>query len=270
MFDSWNQSRRSVAGRALVVLVSATGCLAAVAYAATAPSAPERGGAHPRLADAAGAGPLVPSARLRGSRPPRPRIVRHPAKTTLSTGVAFRYVDRRPETDFQCKLDDAGWKRCGSRVAYRGLAVGAHRFLVRVEAGRGGLSLPARFAWVQAEPKSFSIAPDLSSLRGLYPGAAPIVVPLVLINPNTAPILVTRLRVSVRADPAACPSAENLELIQATASERTPVKIPAGGSTRLPTAGVAAPAIALRNLPVNQDACQGTQFPLAFSGEAHG
>jgi hypothetical protein len=28
------------------------------------------------------------------------------------------------------------------------------------------------------------------------------------------------------------------------------------------------PAIALRNLPVNQDACQGASFPLAFSGEA--
>jgi hypothetical protein len=33
---------------------------------------------------------------------------------------------------------------------------------------------------------------------------------------------------------------------------------------------VSAPRIALRDLPVNQDDCKGAQFPLAFSGEAHG
>lgn len=266
MFDPWSQSRRSVAGRALVALAGAAACMAAVAYAGATPSALD-GGRSPAASAAAAA---LPHSRQGVSRPPRPRIVRRPAKMTLSTRVAFRYIDRRAGVIFQCRLDGAGWKPCGSRVAYRGLAAGAHRFLVRAEANGGGRSLPARFDWLQAEPKSFSIAAELSGLSRLYPGAPPIALPLVLTNPNPAPIFVTGLRVSVSDDPAACASAENLELIQATASRARPVEIPGGGSVRLPAEGVSAPAIALRNLSVNQDACQGAQFPLAFSGEARG
>jgi hypothetical protein len=260
MFDSWNQSRRATTAKLLVALMSATGCLAAVAYATTTPAGTGRDSAQPRVADAAKDSP----------RPPRPRILRHPAKSTLSTRVSFRYSHRQAGVAFQCKLDDGGWKRCGPRAGYRGLAVGAHQFLVRAEAGAGRLSRPTRFTWVQAQPKSLTIAAELSALSRLYPGAARQPVPLVLSNPNPAPILVTAVRVAVAADPAVCPSAENLELLQSSVSAKKPLPIPAGGSVRLPAPGFSAPAIALRNLPVNQDACQGVQFPLAFSAEARG
>src|SRR5215218_77068 len=146
MFNSWNQSRRAAAAKALVVLVSATGCLAAAAYAASAPSAPGRGDVIRPAARSVEARSLVPGPRTGGGGLARPRIVRHPAKATLSTRVSFRYASRQADVDFACKLDDAGWKRCArTRVAYRGLAVGAHQFFVRVEAG-GAHSRPARFA----------------------------------------------------------------------------------------------------------------------------
>lgn len=270
MFESWNQSRRATVAKLLVALMSATGCLAAVAYATSTPSAPGRGDAIPPTARSVAARALVPEPRTAGARLPQPRIVRHPAGTTLSTRVSFRYASSRADVDFECKLDGAAWKPCGrARVAYRGLAVGPHQFLVRADAS-GERSRPARFAWVQGQPQSFSIVAELSALDRLYPGAPAIAVPLVLTNPNSAPIRVTSLKVSVAADPAACPSGANLELTQSSASERRPVNIPAGGSVRLPAGGVSAPAIALRNLPVNQDACQGASFPLAFSGEALG
>jgi hypothetical protein len=241
--------------------------LAAVAYAT---SMPRHGDSTPPTARGVGARMLVPSLRTAGERPPQPRIVRHPAATTLSTRVSFRYASSRADVDFECKLDTTAWKECArARVAYRGLAVGPHQFLVRVNAD-GARSRPTRFTWAQGQPQKFSIAPELSALSTLYPGAPAIAVPLVLTNPNSAPIRVTSLKVSVSADPAACPSGANLELIQSSASERKPVTIPAGGSVRLPAAGVSAPAIALRDLPVNQDACQGVSFPLAFSGEALG
>lgn len=267
MFDPRNQSRRAIAAKALVALIGVTGCLAAVAYATSAP--PGGDGTTP-AARGVEARVLVPDSRSAGARPPQPRIVRHPAKATLSTRVSFRYASNRSDVEFECKLDDAAWKGCArARVAYRGLAVGAHQFLVRANAD-GARSRPARFAWAQGQPKDFSIVAELSDLSRLYPGAPPIPVPLVLTNPNPAPIRVTSLKVSVTADPAACPSGANLELIQSSASARKPVKIPAGGTVRLPDSGVSAPGIALRNLPVNQDACQGVSFPLAFSGEAVG
>lgn len=269
MFVSPNQSRRATAGRVLVALIGVTGALAAVAYATSAPQARDAGGTGLR-AVGAGSDQLAVNARPGSPRLPRPRITRHPAKSTLSTWASFRYSSSLADVDFACKLDDAGWKRCGrTRVAYRGLAVGAHQFLVRAEA-EGARSRPARYAWAQGQPQSFSIAAELSALSRLYPGAPPTAVPLVLTNPNPAPIRVTSLRVSVAADPPACPSGANLELIQSSASEHKPVKIPAGGTVRLPAADASAPAIALRDLPVNQDACQGVSFPLEFSGEAIG
>jgi hypothetical protein len=272
MFDSPNQSRRATACRALVALIGASGCLAAVAYAASAPPSP---GVVARLRPAGSARPAVapvPRTRPAVPRPPRPRITGHPTQTTLSSSAQFRYVDGAAAVEFQCKLDEGSWKRCGSRVGYRGLAVGGHRFLVRAEAAGGRRGRPSRFAWAQAQPADFSIEPDLSSLSlsALYPGAAPVALPVVLTNPNSAPIRITALRVSVTGDPAGCGSAENLELTQSSASSAAPLTIPAGGSVRLPAPGVSAPAIALRDLPVDQDACQGAHFPLAFSGEAHG
>jgi hypothetical protein len=265
MFDLQNQSRRATAFKALAALLGAIGSLAAVAYATSTPGSGADSGRAESARPAAARHPASP----RGKSLPRPRITKHPRTGTLSSKVSFRYASRLPEASFQCKLDDAAWKRCAGRVSYRGLEPGPHLFLVRTESG-GGRSLPARFAWMRTQPKRFVIEPELSALGKLYPGAPPVAVPLVVRNPNPAPIMVTSLGVSVSADPAGCASGSNLDLIPSNASPRAPLKIPAGGTVRLPTAAISSPALALRNLAVNQDACQGAQFPLAFSGEAHG
>jgi hypothetical protein len=270
MFDSQNQSRRATAYKALVALIGATGCLAAVAYAASGPHIKVHGGRPHKTSVGGPAVPVETPPERSGHRPPRPRIVGSPAATTISTSVRIRYVDALAPVAFQCMLDGAGWKRCGTRVAYSGLAVGPHRFLVRAEAPGGGRSWPARLEWAQAEPADFSIEPDLSVLSALYPGAAPVALPLTVVNPNSSPIVVTALRVSVTADAPGCASAENLQLFQSSASSSAPLAIPANSSARVPAPGVTAPAIAMRDLGVDQDACQGARFPLAFSGEAHG
>ena len=54
------------------------------------------------------------------------------------------------------------------------------------------------------------------------------------------------------------------------ASAAKPLVVPAGGVVTVPSQGVLPPTIALRDLPVNQDACQNARFPLSFSGSAHG
>jgi hypothetical protein len=273
MFDPRSQSRRATACKVLVALIGAIGCLAAVAYAASVPSSSDLVTARAVVASADGrqsGAALFSDLRPSGSRPPRPRITRHPTKTSLSTSVSFRFIDSQAPVDFQCKLDRAGWKLCGSRVFYRGLEVGAHRFLVRAEGRSGRRSGPARFSWVQAEPKSFSITPDLSGLSELYPGAAPVALPLVLTNPNSSPIFITSLQVSVIGEPPGCASGDNLELTQSNASSASPLQIPAGGAVTLPAMGISAPAIGMRDLPVSQDVCQNAQFPLAFSGVARG
>ena len=135
---------------------------------------------------------------------------------------------------------------------------------------RAGTAPRRSVRWTVLAAKRFSIDPDLSGLGALYPGAPPLALPLTVANPNPAPILVTELRVSVAADPPGCAGAENLALTQSNVSSNAPLKVPANGSVRLPAGRVVAPTIQLRDLPVNQDACQRARFPLEFTGSARG
>lgn len=66
-----------------------------------------------------------------------------------------------------------------------------------------------------------------------------------------------------------CPT-NSFELTPSSASPSSPLAIPAGGSVGLPTDEVSAPTIGMRNLPVDQDACQGARLQLVFDGEARG
>ncbi len=255
--------------RLLLASVGIAGCLGAAAYAAAWPTSP---GPGPNTADidAAGATASAAAARRPGGRPGRPRITGHPAKTTFSTAAAFEFDAGQRGLRFQCRLDRGGWKACRAPIVFRGLAVGVHSFSVRALSRLGARSRAARFRWTLVEPKSFAIVPQLSDLGALYPGAPPIALPMVLSNPHPAPISVTSLHASVNADPVGCESGANLELIPSSASSSAPIRIPANGSVSLPAPGTSPPAIRLRDLSVNQDACKGARFPLEFSGSAHG
>lgn len=244
------RGRRGVG--AALVLIAAGGCLAAVAFAASRGDGerPAQGKEQPRLS--------------------RPTISRHPAAETLAAGAKFTFTHRRPGVRFACRLDRGPWRACSSPFVATKLTIGRHAFLVRALGRRKARSAPARFHWRRLEPQPFTIVPDLSGLGELYPGAPPVTLPLTVENPNARPILVTELRVSVAADPVGCAGDDNLALLPSSASGSTPLKVPARGSVRLPAGGVSPPAIQLRDLPVNQDACQGARFPLEFTGSAHG
>jgi hypothetical protein len=241
-------------------------------------------GAFAVLAGIAGLGAVAYAATPRGPAPgsalkaersqgvaslPRPKITMHPDKLATSTSAKFAFGVRAGKPRFQCRLDGRPWSACQAPAVFGKLAVGSHSFSVRViVCGRHGKS--SRFRWRVLEPMDFSITPRLAGLGTLYPGAPAQALPLTIANPNPVPILVTGLQVTATADPPGCGSAENLVLSGSSASSAAPIKVPASGSVSLPAPGASAPSIQLRDLPVNQDACQRTQFPLAFSGTARG
>jgi hypothetical protein len=194
----------------------------------------------------------------------------HPEKLATSTSAKFSFAVRGGKPRFQCKLDARAWSACQAPVSYGKLAVGSHSFSVRSVGARKKYSKTTRFRWQVLEPKDFSITPQLGSLGALLPGAPAQVLPLTITNPNSVPILVTSIMVSASASPPGCPSAENLILTGASASSASPIQVPANGSISLPGPSGSAPTIGLRDLPVSQDACQGAQFPLSFSGTARG
>jgi|SRR6185295_2077850 len=243
--------------RGAIVVLAAIAALATVAYAAS-PHGSQPGSAP------------TPE-RSRGSVSlPKPKISMHPDKVSPSTSAKFGFTVRGGKPRFQCRLDKRAWSPCQSPLTFSRLAIGTHKFSVRSAGRRGAHSKAARFGWRVLEPKDFSISPQLSSLGALYPGAAAQQLPVTITNPNPVPILVTSLDVRATADPPGCTSGENLLLSGAGVSDSKPLTVPANGSASLPAPGIAAPTIFLRDLPVNQDACQRSQFPLAFSGKARG
>jgi hypothetical protein len=248
--------------RTLVAFIGFAGVLTAAAFGATR-NAPDGARPAPRP------GPKHP-VKSHSPRLPRPRITQHPEPVATSVTARFAFTARESRVRFGCRLDGGRWRACHSPIDFTGLTSGSHTFSVRGTNRRGERSRPARFRWTLLEPRTFLISPRLAGISHLYPGAPPIPLPLVVENPNPVPIFVTSLRVSVVADPTGCAGAENLALSYAGASNATPLEVPAGGSVSLPATGISAPTIQLRDLPVNQDACQNARFPLEFSGSARG
>lgn len=203
---------------------------------------------------------------------PIPYIIQHPTDPARSNGATFAFSDRQSHASFRCKLDGRRWRRCASPIHYGRLRIGKHHFYVYVHANDqfNVRSHVARLDWnvvTQVGGESFSISAGV--IGSLYPGAAPLSIPLTLSNPNGVSIYVTSLTVAVTHSPAGCNSSTNVSLAQSNASSTSPVLIQANNSVTLPAQGVAAPTIRLLDLPVNQDACRNATFPLGFTGSAH-
>jgi hypothetical protein len=192
---------------------------------------------------------------------------------------------------FQCRVDGDSWLACQSPLNLQHLRSGWHTLHLRAlnESGRG--SPVAVWRWrvpgSRKGPKpggpshvaaplptgdeagaAFSIE-QIAPPGPLFPGAPAQAPALLLTNPNASPIAVTALETTIAAVPPGC-VAENFLLIPSDASPAHPLVIAAESSVALPTQGLSPPAIAMLDLPVSQDACQGAQLELRYSGEAEG
>jgi large repetitive protein len=201
-------------------------------------------------------------------RLPKPDIVRGPSDPTGATSATFSFTDRMPRVRFQCRLDGGSWRSCARRITYWELGVGERDFLVRAVRPPTLASYPASFGWRVMASIGASFSISSGPIGPLYPGAAPLTIPITLTNPNGVPIHVSSISVSITSGPPGCDGATNLSLVQSNASSVAEVVVPAGGSVALPAQGVAPPTLALRNRPVNQDACKNGAFSLHFSGSA--
>lgn len=241
------RAARTRAARVIVALAAALACLGAVAYAG---GRPEGKGSS-------------------GAKLPRPQLSTRTEAVSTRAAVRFKFAAPGEDLRFQCRLDQGAWKACQSPRKVRGIGAGQHAFSVR--AVRRSLRGPAaRFSWTKVDPRQLTVEPSPLSLAPLRPGDPAQPIPVRIVNPNAVAVTVTSLTVAVSADPPGCPANPNLELGASSLSPTTPVVLPAGGELTLPSGPISAPTIALRELPFNQDACQGASFPLRFDAEGRG
>lgn len=246
------------AGAVLILLVATAASYAAIGRA--------RGGG-PEHRGTEGPPPTATTATIVAVGSAGLLIVDHPHAVSTHSTARFR-VFAAGEPALRCRLDRMPAEACGPISVYRGIDPGSHTFLVRARRA-GQAPLEASFAWTVLEPKPFAVEPRPGAIGPLYPGAKPLPIPVVISNPNPVPIDVTALRVGATGGPPGCDPATNLALTVPDLGASAP-RIPAQGALALPSAGVAAPTIALRELGVDQDACQGAKFHLTFSGSAGG
>jgi hypothetical protein len=285
MVGAPNGQHRAV--RAIFALAVAVACLGSVAYAASRPDHARPHGEKKKQ------GKKKQQAQGQDKRPPRPRFIEVPAAGGVEPDTQFRFhvaprpsVPGRPGADqaappaprwrqFECRLDGGAWEDCSSPRRLTALAPGEHSFAVRALNRRGQSGPAAHYRWAQAQPPqpaesvTFSIE-LIGSLAPLMPGDPPQQLPLRISNPNSVPIEVTSLAVGVAPDAPGCPGDPNFAVTPSSLSPAAPLSVPAGGSVELPTAEATAPTLALRELPFDQNACQGTTVQLHFSGEARG
>jgi hypothetical protein len=288
--------RGATAARILGVLAVVGCCLGAAAFAATRPDpAPRQQGQ-----DQSASQPLRP----RIVEHPEPVTTIALATFTVSQpGRPPRRASPGHPLSFQCRLDGGGWEHSRPPLSLDDPGYGRHRFEVRAvnDGGRSGpaaafewrLRREPRVAAPEPTPTPTPTAPPISpppappveppqgdaepfsieqtaALPDLYPGAAAQPIPLRLENPNPIPIAVTALSVAIAAEPPGCPSDENFALAPADVSAAAPLTIAAESALALPAEGIDPPTIAMRELPVSQDACQGAELELRFEGDAVG
>jgi hypothetical protein len=203
--------------------------------------------------------------------PPPPMITSGPGATTTSTTATFTFTDSQAGVGFLCSRDGGSPSICSSPKTYESLSLGAHTFSVRAFELAGNVSTPASYSWTivkSAEGMPFTITGSLSEL--LAPGLTRTL-PLTISNPNSVPIHVTSLVVTVQSGSSnpGCDGPTNVQVTQSNASEANPLTVPANGQVTLPSGTVGAPQVLMKDLASNQDACKGASFTFKYSGSAH-
>ncbi|MGA2284873.1 MAG: hypothetical protein ABSG55_01210 [Dehalococcoidia bacterium] len=208
---------------------------------------------------------------------PAPVITSKPPNPNSVSTSTFVWTEQEAGDTFLCSEENGPFNvPCSSPFTYsvKTTSNGMHQFGVEAVDALGNVSAGAFYSWKVAmgSIQNFTITGNLAGL--LYPGGQTQPVAITLTNPNSMPIYVTSLTVSMSGGlPSGC-SAGWFQINQSNVSSSNTVTIPANGSVALPHANsagngtVTAPTIQMTDSG-NQDACKNATFSLSYSGSAH-
>lgn len=203
--------------------------------------------------------------------PPRPTLTQQPPSSSASDSATFAFTDREAGVSYECSLDGAAYAACATPKTYTGLSPAIHRFGVRAVDPAGNRSGATEWSWRVTSATTgqpFSMSGGYSGL--LYPGKTADLA-LRVTNPNGEAILVESIVVTIQpgSTKPGCDGPANLQIAASNVTAANPLTVPANSSVTLPSGGVTAPQVTMRNLATNQDACKGATFSFAYSGSAH-
>jgi hypothetical protein len=212
--------------------------------------------------------------------PPKPTIV-GPNSKSDSTAATFTMSDGEANVSYRCQMDGSGFQPCPNPKTYTLLAPGTHEFDAEAVDQAGNVSPYNGWKWtingLSGSGQSFQIHIN-GTLPSLYPGGASDPIDLTLYNPNSAPIYVNGLTITLASVTRAagvtqpCSTSDfSLTGLGAGANLGTsPIMVPAGGMQTLTGAGLGAylPTVRMKDSGVSQDGCQGATLNFTFGGTA--
>jgi hypothetical protein len=202
------------------------------------------------------------------SKPPNP--------SSVSTST-FVWTEQEAGDTFLCSKENGPFNiTCSSPFTYTVGTTnnGIHQFAVKAIDSLGNVSSAVSYTWKveKGSIQNFTITGNLTGL--LYPGGQTRTVAITLDNPNSVPIYVTSLTVSISGVlPPNC-LATWFQINQSNVSDTNTVTVPANGSVSLPHANsanngtVTAPTIRMTDSG-NQDVCKNATLSLSYSGSSH-
>ncbi|MGZ6826386.1 MAG: hypothetical protein ACXVGH_06300 [Mycobacteriales bacterium] len=148
---------------------------------------------------------------------------------------------------------------------------GTYPLTLTASAGDLSASTPLTLVVATASGKAFGIADPAVAVSALSPGAAAAPLDLRLSNPNSQPLQVTNLTVSVNQPAGASCGSGNFAVTQVPSGY--PLVLPAGAD-RVPLSGLGLtvaqlPTLRMLNLSSDQSACKAVTVTLAYTGSAH-
>jgi hypothetical protein len=204
--------------------------------------------------------------------PALPVITSGPGAISTANSATFHFTDSTAKVTFQCALDGGAFSACTNGSAYSGLAVGGHTFQVRAVSAAGVVGSAASYTWtIAASAGGFPISGSIT--QALYPGISPVLLSLVLTNPNNFGIQITSVKVTVSGATTkpSCDGRANLLVTRVFAAGPVAVVVPKNSTRSLQDLGIPQaqwPQVQMPNLSTNQDACKGATFTLTYTGTA--
>ncbi len=197
--------------------------------------------------------------------------------TTATSTFAWSSTDPAPASGinrFECSKENGAYATCTSPHTYAVQTTnnGQHQFAVRAVDNAGNVSQIASYSWKvdKGSPQNFTIT---GSVSGLVPGVW-FPIPVTIGNPNSEPLYLTSLSVSVvLSSPNGCSSATNFETMPSSASSSSKVGPTPAGATSWPVPSSVSPPgtlqprpqIRLRNTATNQDGCKNQTVDLTYA-----
>ena len=215
------------------------------------------------------------------SVPPAPVLTISPPDPNGTATSTFAWTDSQAGVTFLCSVENGKFfptvtppgggspQPCSSPLTYNVSTTnnGMHQFAVEAVDTSGNISTPTKYQW--KVPKSALPLTITGNAGNVYPGGPSSSFLTKISNPNTGPVTVTSLNVTLGAMPSGC-QASWFTIQQSNVSPSQPITVPGNGTVTLPDSvnapGVTAPSVSMSDSG-DQTGCENATIPVLYDND---